>query len=139
MAKPPRKSSAPSSVDDDVTGFLASRALDNQADYVARGRAQKDLSEKELTEKWVQAFRRMADDPRNRESRVFECDLESEFRLRHKEPPYELVREERERYKSAALAAIKEITQDPDKFKEFGRDIEAEIEAYKAARDKRKN
>jgi hypothetical protein len=122
-----------------VTGYLANKEVDDQADYIARGRTHKDLSEQELTKQWVQAFKRMAHDPRNRESRAIQSDLNCEFRLRGKEPPHALVREELERYSSAARAVIEELEQDNDKFEEFGRDLLADIEAFKAARDKSKN
>ena len=71
-----------SSVDDDADGFLASKRIDDLADYIARGRLHKNLSDQELTEKWVQAFKRVAEDPRNPDVRAACYDLEAEFRVR---------------------------------------------------------
>jgi hypothetical protein len=47
-------------------------------------------AEEELTEKWVQAFKAMARDPRNYEIRAINSDLELEFQVRGKKPPYAL-------------------------------------------------
>jgi hypothetical protein len=138
-AKRPKKSSASSSIEDDVTGYVASIGIDSQADYVARGRQYKDLSEQDLTEKWVQAVKRWADNPRNREVRAIHSDLDSEFQLRGKNPPNELVREHWKRLEAAIQAVHEELQQDPETLEEINRDLMVDIEAFKARRDKSKN
>jgi hypothetical protein len=113
--------------------------LDDQADYSARGRSYKDLSEQELTGRWVQTFKTMVQDLRNYELRASFGDITLEFQARGKAPPYELVPEELKRYYFEADAMIAEIRQDPDKFYELSHRMAADIDAFKTARDKSKN
>jgi len=70
MATAPKKSSPGSSIEDDVMGYMESKRIDNLASYFGRGRSHKDLSDQELTEEWVQAFKTMAENPRIEQTRA---------------------------------------------------------------------
>jgi hypothetical protein len=141
MTKPPtRPNTAGSAFEQDAMGLLASQQVDELAQYLSRGRSHRNLTEQQLTERWIEAMKRRADDPRNHEMRATLNALTCEFVMRGSEPPHALVREDFERYRSAVAAVIEEIKKEnPDKLADIGRGLEADVEAFRAARDKSKN
>jgi hypothetical protein len=133
MIKPP-------SIKDEVDGWVASNATDALADYATRGRKHQHLTDDELLNAWRKAFAHMADDVRDYERRAATEDLKSEFILRKKEPPYDLIRAEFERYMAEANRAIEELeADDPAQYEKMGREIETDLEKFRSSRDKSKN
>ena len=63
---------ASSPIQTDVESFLLSASLDRIANYVARGRSFKPLSDAELSDRWIEAFKAMADTPFDEHRRI--CD-----------------------------------------------------------------
>jgi hypothetical protein len=126
-------------LDEDLSGYLASKTLDEDAQYVARGRMHRQLSKEELIAKWAAAFRRMADEPLDRCLRSSEEDLAAELRLRGIEPPYKSMGKHFERWKAAAVELIEQLRHDPQRFEEIGRGLADEVEEFKSVRDKSKN
>jgi hypothetical protein len=128
------------SVKDDVEGWMASGGADRLADYANRGRKHQHLADDELTAGWISAFRNMADDIRDYERRAKEEDLKSEILLRKREPPYDLVREEFERFIAETDRAIEDLkSEDPLRFEEIGREIDRELKTFKSTRDRTKS
>jgi hypothetical protein len=129
-----------SSVSDDVEGWLASTGSDRAADYAARGRKHQNLTSEELTAGWVHAFRRMADDVRDFERRAIHEDFKSEFSLRGSEPPYDLIREDFDRFIAECDRAIRDLeTEEPSGFEEMAKDIDRDLETFKSVRDRTKS
>src|SRR5262245_44599230 len=87
-------SSGRTGADRDVELFLANEQVDQIADYASRGRLYEQLTDGELAEKWIHAFKLFADAPSDERRRAIEIDLKAEFRLRSIEPPYDQVRPE---------------------------------------------
>jgi hypothetical protein len=82
----------------------------------------------------------MTDDVRDPERRAIEEDYKSEFLLRKKEPPYDLIREDFERYIAETGRAIEELKRDdPAQYEEMGRSIDADLKHFRSSRDKSKN
>jgi hypothetical protein len=126
-----------SSIRDDVEGWLASSGSDRLADYAARGRRHQSLTIEELTTGWVYAFRQMADDVRDPDRRAIEEDFKSEFLLRKSEPPYDLVREEFDRFRAEVNRAMEDLkTEDPLRYEEIGKEIDRDLETFKSIRDR---
>jgi hypothetical protein len=74
------------------------------------------------------------------ERRAIEEDFKSEFLLRKSEPPYQLVREEFERFTAEFDRAMRDLeTEDPSRFEEMGKEIERDLEAFKSTRDRTKS
>jgi hypothetical protein len=67
--------------DRDVELFLANEQVDQIADYASRGRVYERLTDGELAEKWINAFRQFADAPSDERRRAIEIDLKAEFQL----------------------------------------------------------
>jgi hypothetical protein len=128
------------SIEKDVEGWLASDATDKLADYAGRGRKHRHLSDEDLLSGWLAAFKLMADDVRDYERRAVEQDYNSEFFLRKKEPPYDLIREDFERYIAETSRAIEDLKRDdPAKYEEIARSIDADIKHFRSSRDQSKN
>jgi hypothetical protein len=127
-------------VQEEVDGYLANVNSDKAADYANRGRPFGNLSDDELTEKWIAAFEIMVEDLSDAGKRAEKSDYESEFRLRGLEPPLEKVKALINRFSSqvAALVAKWEIN-DPNWYLTMGADIAAELKNFKTRRDKPKN
>src|SRR3981081_3517438 len=96
----------------DMMALLESDAMNKLAAYAARGRSHRNLSEQQLTDAWKQAFKNLASDPRVYEARAAENDLASEFNLRGLDPPYDQVKDDVERYMSAAATAAEDLRKD---------------------------
>src|SRR3982074_3649356 len=89
----------------DMMALLESDAMNKLAAYAAGGRSHKNLSEQQLTDPRKQAFKNLANDPRVYEARARENSLACEFKLRGLDPPYDKVKDDVERYMSAAETA----------------------------------
>jgi hypothetical protein len=103
-------SSAEKAMRKDIEGFTANNGLNRIADYVARGRRHKILSELELNEVWIAAFKKMASLPDDSDKRRIVDDLDGEFELRGRIPPYLSVKEDQHRYLKAVREALANMT-----------------------------
>jgi hypothetical protein len=125
---PPRKR-----VEGDVDTFLASQEADRTADYANRGRAYKHLTDQQLTEKWVAAFRHLAEAPRDSRRRALESDLSAEFKLRDIKPPHDQVYAEIKRITSSLVSWIEAMKRnEPERFEQINEQIERDIDDLKA-------
>jgi hypothetical protein len=124
----------------DVESWITSQATDKVADYAARGRKHQHLTDEVLTAVWRDAFRLMADDVRDYDRRAAEDDFKAEFVLRKKEPPYDLIREDFERYIAETDRAIAELeADDPAQYEEMTRGVNRDLEDFRSFRNKPKN
>ena len=113
------------SLDEEISGYLASKEVDGKADYFARGRAYQILSKEELTQRYVATFRSLANNPLDAEKRLH---LGFEFDLRGEESPSTLVKEYINQYCSKTLAAFEEVEQsDPDRYWQMAQGLEDDI------------
>ena len=118
-----------------VQGFLASKVVDSQADYLSRGRAHQYLSEHELAGQWVAAFRARAVPPADQEKRRIEEDYSAEFELRGMKPPDDLIKDDMERYLAHVgdkLEAMKR--DDPEDWDRLVLELGKDIRDYKPAK-----
>jgi hypothetical protein len=82
----------------------------------------------------------MADHVRDYERRAIEEDFKSESMLRKREPRYNLVPEEFERFITETDRAIEELRiADPVRFEEIGEKIGRELKNFKSTRDRTKS
>lgn len=133
-------SKKPTSMEDDVDGWISSTATDRLADYAERGRKHRQLSDESLNAAWITAFRKMADDVTDADRRFQEEDFKSEILLRGREPPYDLIREEFERFIAETDRAIERLRiEDPIRFEEIGQEISREVDGFKSERERTKN
>jgi hypothetical protein len=124
----------------DVESWITSEAADKIADYANRGRKHQHLTDEVLTAQWREAFRLMADDVRDYNRRAAEDDFKAEFILRRKEPPYDLVRADFDRYIAETDRAIEELkTDDPAQYEAMTRSVDRDLEAFRSSRNKSKN
>lgn len=123
----------------DIMALLESDAMNKLAAYAARGRSHRTLSEQQLTDAWKQAFKNVANDPHIYEARAAENDLASEFQLRGLDPPYDEVKDDVQRFMSAAEAVAEDLRKDPDRLAQKGVEWMADLAAFKSARDEPKN
>jgi hypothetical protein len=107
------------------------------ADYAVRGRCHKNLSEPALNEVWIAAFREMATRPDDLERRNAVNDLDAEFELRGRTPPYLCVREYQDRYMAAISEAFANMTD--EEWADANRDLQRDIDDFKSQRYKSKN
>jgi hypothetical protein len=121
----------------DVEGFTANCKLNRVADYAARGRCHKHLSEPALNEMWIAAFKEMATHPDDLERRNAVNDLDAEFELRARPPPYLCVREYQDQYMAAIFEAFANMTD--EEWAAANRDLQRDIDDFKSRRDKSKN
>jgi hypothetical protein len=121
----------------DVEGFVANDGIDRVADYVARGRRHRNLSEPALNEVWIAAFRERSIHPFDPDRWHAVNDLDAEFKLRGRMPPYLCVREYQEQYASAIFGAFDRMTD--EERAAVNRDMQRDIDEFKARRDSSKN
>jgi hypothetical protein len=122
-------------VQTDVESFLLSASLDRIADYVARGQSFKPLSDDELSDRWIEAFKAMADAPFDEPRRIVEEDLTSEFSFRKRQQPLGRVVDHSDRYIAAIDAALKAQRQeDSDGFLQSNKNLLEDIDNFKARR-----
>src|SRR3981189_1465250 len=93
----------------EIEAFVGSDALDRATGYGRRGRVYQSLLLDELKEKWRVAFQALADDPAHPEKRAPEDDLASEFTLRGIERPFDLVKDDIDRYRFAVDGVIEQM------------------------------
>jgi hypothetical protein len=125
---------------EDVASWLASDAADKVADYAARGRKHKKLTDEQLTTAWQTAFKNMTDDVRDCARRAVQEDLKSEFVLRGQAVPFASIRDIFERNNAETYRAINEFREnDPAVFEEITRKINNDFKQFRSGRDKSKN
>jgi hypothetical protein len=118
----------------DVEGFAANNRIDRVADYAARGRCHRNLSEPALDEVWVAAFTEMAIHPADPDRRHAVNDLDAEFELRGRLPPLLRVREYQDQYARAIFGAFASMSD--EERAAANRDLQRDIDEFKARRDK---
>jgi hypothetical protein len=115
--------------------FTMHEAFDDLAGYVARGRKFASLSNDELTPRYVEVFRKVADNPANREHRAIKSYLEAEFQLRNMKVPYELIAEDFERLREFLFKHLNTMKrEDPERYAEMNQDIACDFEQFLNAR-----
>ena len=97
-----------------MLAFMSSKQLDGDAQYAARGRKHKDLSDEALFDEWMIAFTQMAQAP-SELTFAANDDLQSEINLRGLDPPYPRVEEAFRLLQKKAREASERIKTDPDK------------------------
>jgi hypothetical protein len=138
MRKPKNKSirirsSGRTDAERDVELFLANEQVDQIADYASRGRAYERLTDGELAEKWIHAFRLFADAPSDERRRAIEIDLKAEFQLRSIEPPYDQVRSDINRIVKNTSSSFETMKRnDPDGVDEINEEFQQDLADLKA-------
>jgi len=113
--------------------YLANEQVDQIADYAQRGRKYERLTDGELAEKWIHAFRLFADAPSDERRRALEIDLKAEFQLRSSEPPYDQVRSEINRVANNMSSGLETMKRDnPDAVDEMNEEFQQDIADLKA-------
>jgi hypothetical protein len=118
--------------DQRVDLWIDCESVEDVADYAERGRKHAALSEGELTAAWVQAFRNFAQDIHDQELRAAPTDYSAEFRLRGKEPPHDLVRDDLQVVTDSIEKWMDSLT--PEELDAFSERVE---EVFSAFQDKR--
>jgi hypothetical protein len=146
MAKPRRSRSGADRrkprdrVSEDLLAMMQAKAVDAAADYVRRGRAHRGLTDADLSGAWVAAFRAYSHNPDPaRPSRSALEDLEAELNLRQIDPPFDAVREDLERLKTAAMQVWEQLKATPEHFAEVERDLQLDLISFKSRRERPKN
>ena len=117
----------------DVELFMANEQVDQIAHYASRGRIYQGLTDGELAEKWIHAFRLFADAPFDARRRAIEIDLKAEFQLRSIEPPYDQVRSEINRIVKDMSSGFEIMKRDdPDAVDEMNEEFQQDIADLKA-------
>lgn len=120
--------------DDEITkltrAWIENKPLERAQAYARRGRRYEHLATDEVKERWVVAFKRMVAEIRDTSLQHEPNDLEAELTLRQEQPPFERVREEMDAFTAAAVAALKILKQDPEKFAKADQDVMKEIAAF---------
>jgi hypothetical protein len=106
--------------------MMQAKAVDAAADYVRRGRAHRGLTDADLAGAWVAAFRAYSHNP------------EAELNLRRMDPPFDAVREDLERLKTAAMQVWEQLKAAPEHFAEVERDLQLDLISFRARRNGRK-
>ena len=118
-----------------LMGYLDSLAVDAQADYLRRGRAHQDLSEHELAEQWVAAFRAMVLPAADEQKHRIESDYSAEFELRGMEPPDDLVKDDMEHYLAYVADKLEAMKRDdPEGWDRLVLELGKDIRDYKPAK-----
>jgi len=117
----------------DVELFWANEQADQIADYVTRGRIYERLTDGELAEKWIHAFKMFAAARSDQCRRAIETDLKAEFQLRGIEPPYDQVRSEINRVVKDMSSGFEILKRDdPDAVDEMNDELQQDIVDLKA-------
>src|SRR5262245_31555409 len=128
-----QRSSGRTDAERDVELYLANEQVDQIADYAQRGRKYERLTDGELAEKWIHAFRLFADAPSDERRRALEIDLKAEFQLRSSEPPYDQVRSEINRVANNMSSGLETMKRDnPDAVDEMNEEFQQDIADLKA-------
>jgi hypothetical protein len=111
--------------------FTRHEAFAELAGYVARGRKFASLSNDGLTQRFVEVFRKVADNPANREHRAIKSCLEAEFQLRNINVPYELIAEDFERLRGLLIEHLNTMErEDPERYAEMNQEIACDFEQF---------
>ena len=128
-----RRSSGRTDPSRDVKLFIANEQIDQIADYASRGRIYERLTDDELTEKWIRAFKQFADAPSDQRRRAIEIDLKAEFQLRSTEPPYNQVRSEINRVVANMSSGLEIMKRDdPDAVDAMTEEFQQDVADLKA-------
>jgi hypothetical protein len=92
--------------DSEMKALLASKAVDQIADYNQRGRSYKALPNEGLVQSWRSIWNELAVEPLNENKRDVQADISAEFMLRGLEPPWDLVADQVEIYLAEADRAF---------------------------------
>jgi hypothetical protein len=92
--------------DSEMKALLASKAVDQIADYNQRGRSYKALPNEGLVQSWRSIWNELAVEPLNENKRDVQADISAEFMLRGLEPPSDLVADQVEIYLAEADRAF---------------------------------
>ena len=117
----------------DLKLFMANEQIDQIADYASRGRIYERLTDDELTERWIGAFKKFADAPSDQRRRAIEIDLKAEFQLRSTEPPYEQVKSEINRVVANMSSGLEIMKRDdPDAIDAMNEEFQQDVADLKA-------
>jgi hypothetical protein len=116
--------------DEDITAWLRNQGLDQVEDYVRRGRQFGGVDADEVRRGWVAAYKAWARDLQNADARKLTDDLEAELSLRGEEPPYALVKAERDALTSVVAAAAEDLMRNPERMREVGSGIVRDVVAF---------
>jgi len=120
-----------SSAEAEMRAFLASKVVDQISDYNQRGRTYCALSDDELVHSWQAIWNELATDPVNMKKRDAQADLASEFALRQKNPPWELVRRQIDIFlKDAERAWERKRRQNPEADAQANEAIDDDLEEF---------
>jgi len=114
-----------------MQAFLASRIVDQISDYNERGRSYRALSDDELVLSWQSIWKELATDPISTKKLDTQADLASEFALRQKNPPWEIVRRQINIFQKATKRAWeRQRLEDPEANAQSNKDIENDLEEF---------
>jgi hypothetical protein len=130
--KPARKKA---SAEAEMQAFLASKVVDQISDYSQRGRIYRGLSDEELLRSWESIWNELAIDAHDMKKRDIQADLASEFSLRKREPPWEVVRTQIDIFlKEGERAWSRQREQNPDADERASEAIEDDLEEFRNKR-----
>ena len=136
----PRRPVPRDQISEDLIAMLRVKEVDAAEAYVRRGRSHRGLTDAELAGAWMEAFRAYSDDPDPAQPfRAVMDDLESELNLRRIDPPFDSVRPELERLRAKAVRVLEQLKLDPERHAEFERDLQLDVTAFRARRDRQQN
>jgi hypothetical protein len=118
-----------------VQAYLENQGLEQAEAYISRGRTLAKVETELLVDKWVAAFKNMANarDAGQKEdeaNRITRADLEAELLLRRVDLPYRMVERELALLRAALETAMDELRKDPARLAEVNKDIAADIAAF---------
>ena len=116
--------------------MMQAETVDAAADYVRRGRAFRGLTDADLAGAWVAAFKAYSHNPAAAPFRLAFKDLGAEHDLRQIDPPFDLVREDLERFRAAAQQVFEQLIADPGHLQEVERDLQVDLSSFRARRDR---
>jgi hypothetical protein len=120
-----------------VQAWAESEATDDVADYAMRGRVFANLSESDLSDAWIKAFKGFANDIHNKPLRDLQIDYGAEFRLRGLQPPHHRVEDDLQKMTAGVKKWMEGLTQEQED--DLEHKIETDFDAFQAKRDKEKN
>ena len=119
--------------DEAVVGFLIAKSqAEAMQSYISRGRHLEDLSDTQLSEKFMEAMRIWASDPTDRARYVLRDEVHAEYRIRGCKPPLELATAEVDTIRAAVARMHAEVSE--ERKREIEADIYAEYERAKSER-----
>src|SRR5438128_2316714 len=115
---------------DEMLAFLESKQFEQLERYLRDGRKLANLSDEELGEGWISELRHwLANFGAAVDHRAQE-DIESELKLRGREPPLHLVQNEFEALKAASREQTDRLLSDPRRLARAERNMSADMEAF---------